>query len=146
MANRSQIIALTARLYRLVIITTYRKVSRFEQIGTYHSSLMIDNDFRFLDPNGMDGRTYNTSNVTSSRANFQQDVVNRDRCCLGTTQFEAFHIIPHAKGDQARSGRTFVPFTSLIPDEVHKEPRRLQGRSRRSTLRKYQRYAEWDPA
>jgi hypothetical protein len=68
---------------------------------------MIDNGFRLLDPKGMDDRTSSdTSNVTSYRAKFKQDVVNRDRCCVmtGTTQFEVCHIIPHAKGDQVRSG------------------------------------------
>ena len=148
MAKRSQIIVLTARLYRLVIITTYRKVNHFEQIWTCHSSSIIDQDFCLLDPKGMDDRTSNTSNVTSRRANFQRAVANRDRCCFmtATTESEACHIIPHAKGDQVRSRRPIVPFTTLIPDKVPKEPRRLQGRSRRSALGKYQRYAQWDPA
>ena len=67
---------------------------------------MPDNDFRLLDPKGMDDRTSYSSNVTSRRANFKQDVVNRDRCCVmtGTTLYDACHIIPHAKGDRVRSG------------------------------------------
>ena len=95
MANRSQIIVLMAQLYRLVIITTYRKVCHFEQNGTCHSSLMIDNDFRLLDPKGMDDRTSYSSNVTSRRANFKQDVVNRDRCCVmtSTTLYDACHLM-----------------------------------------------------
>ena len=109
---------------------------------------MIDDDFCMLDPKGMDDRSSTTSNASSHRANFQRDVIDRDSCCVtsGSTGFEACHIIPRAKGDQVRPGRLFVPFTSLIPDEVCKESRRLQGRSRRSTFGKYQRYAEWDPA
>ncbi len=62
----------------------YRKASHFKQIGTCHSSLMIDNDFRLLDPKVMDDRTSYASEVTSRRANFKQDVVNRDRCCVVT--------------------------------------------------------------
>ena len=72
---------------------------------------MIDNDYRLLDPKGMDDRTSDnrtscSSNATSSRATFGQDVINRDRRCVltGTGEFEACHIIPHAKGDQVRSG------------------------------------------
>ena len=105
MANRSQIIVLTAGLYLLVIITTYHKVSHFEQTGTCYSSLSIDNDFCLLDPKGMDDRTSYSSNVTSCQVNFKQDVVNRDRCCMmtGTTLYDACHIIPHSKGDQVRS-------------------------------------------
>ena len=108
MANRSWIIVLTAWLYRLAIITTYRKVSHFQQIETCHSSLVIDNDSRLLDPNLMDDRTSYTSDVTSRRVHFRDDVVNRDRRCVvtgtGPTQCEACHIIPHAKGDQVCSG------------------------------------------
>ena len=106
MAKRSQIIVLTARLYRLVVITTYPKASHFEKIGTCDSSLMIDYDFRLLDPKGMDVRTSCSPNVTSRRATFRQDVINRDRRCVltGTEGFEACHIIPQAKGDQVRSG------------------------------------------
>ena len=67
---------------------------------------MIDNDFRLLDPKVMDDRTSYTLDVNRRRPNFKQNVVNRDKCCVisGTTQFEACHIIPHAKGDQVRSG------------------------------------------
>ena len=67
---------------------------------------MIDNDSRLLDPKVMDDRTSYTLDVNRRRPNFKQNVVNRDKCCVisGTTQFEACHIIPHAKGDQVRSG------------------------------------------
>ena len=67
---------------------------------------MIDNDFRLLDPKVMDDRTSYTLDVNRRRPNFKQNVVNRDKCCVisGTTQFGACHIIPHAKGDQVRSG------------------------------------------
>jgi hypothetical protein len=55
----------------------------------------------------MDDRTSYTSDVTSRRADFRDDVVNRDRRCAvtgtGTAQCEACHIIPHPKGDQVRS-------------------------------------------
>jgi hypothetical protein len=99
---------------------------------------MIDDDFRLLDPKGMDDRTSSVSDVSSCQADFKQDLVARDRCCVmtgATHLFTGCHIIPHAKGDQ--SGRPFVSFPSLILDEVHKEPRQLQGTSRRSTLRKF---------
>ena len=131
MAKRSRIIVLTAWLY-LVIIIIYRKASHFKQIGTCHSSLTIDDDCRLLDPNLMDDRNSYTSDVTSRRAHFRDDVVNRDSRCVATgtgpTQCETCHIIPHAKGNQVRSG-PLVPFTPLIPDAVHKESRRLQASS-----------------
>ena len=119
----------------------------FQRIGTCRSSLTID-DIRLLDPKGMNDRTSNTSNVSSGRANFKQDLVTRDRRCVmtGTINFQACHIIPHAKGDQVRFGRPFVSFTSPIPDKVHKQPHQLQGTSHRPTLRNYRRYPEWDPA
>ncbi|KAF8345752.1 hypothetical protein F5887DRAFT_1061647 [Amanita rubescens] len=73
--------------------------------GNYYY-ISQDNDFRLVDPKVMDDRTSYASEVTSRRANFKQDVVNRDRCCVmtGATLFEACHIIPHANGDQVRSG------------------------------------------
>ena len=105
MANRLRIIVL-AWLYQLVITTTYRKASHFKEIRTCYSSLMIDNDFRLLDPKVMDDRSSYSSEVTSREADFRQDVVNRDRRCVvtGSEESEGCHIIPHAKGDQVHSG------------------------------------------
>jgi hypothetical protein len=107
MAKRSRIIVLTGWLYMVVIII-YRKASHFKQIRICYSSLMIDTDYCLLDPNLMDDRTSYTSDVTSRRAAFRDDVVNRDSRCVATAVSselcEACHIIPHAKGDQVRSG------------------------------------------
>ncbi|KAF8346781.1 hypothetical protein F5887DRAFT_1271369 [Amanita rubescens] len=86
-------------------VADYRPDGAAISAGNYYY-VSQDNGFCLLDPKGMDDRTSCTSNVTSRRANFARDVVNRDRCCVmtGTVQFEACHIIPHAKGDQVRSG------------------------------------------
>lgn len=69
--------------------------------GNYYY-ISQDSDFRLLDPKAMDDRTSYTLEVNKRRPYFKRDVVNRDRCCVvtGTLQFDAFHIIPHAKGDQ----------------------------------------------
>ncbi|EDR10389.1 uncharacterized protein LACBIDRAFT_317243 [Laccaria bicolor S238N-H82] len=69
-----------------------------------------DKDYRLLDPNLMNGRTSYTSDVTNRRANFRDDVVNRDRRCVVTgaapAQCQACHIVPHATVNhwQVRSG------------------------------------------
>ena len=83
---------------------------------------MIDKDFHLLDPKGVDDRislSY-ASNITSRRANFKQDVVNRDRRCVmtGSTGVDACHIIPHAKGDQVRSGPSYRSRRSFQPKYI----------------------------
>jgi hypothetical protein len=72
--------------------------------GPVAYSVMKDADFRLLDPKVMDDRTSTTSNLTSRRASFKQDLNARDGCCVmtGTKESTACHIIPHAKGDQVR--------------------------------------------
>ncbi|KAF8323572.1 hypothetical protein F5887DRAFT_1290598 [Amanita rubescens] len=98
-------------------VADYRPDGAAISAGNYYY-ISQDNDLRLLDPKGMDDRTSYTSNVTSCRANFKQDVVNRDRCCVmtGTTQFEACHIIPHAKGDQTKYIKNLVAHREEVVD------------------------------
>ncbi|KAF8340795.1 hypothetical protein F5887DRAFT_888503 [Amanita rubescens] len=59
-----------------------------------------------LDPNLMDDRTSDSSSISIRRADFAQGVTDRDGTCLmtgATSNFEACHIIPHAKGSQVCS-------------------------------------------
>ena len=59
-----------------------------------------------LDPDLMDDRTSDSSAISIRRANFAQGVTDRDGSCLmtgATSNFQACHIIPHAKGNQVRS-------------------------------------------
>jgi len=55
-----------------------------------------------LDPDLMDDRTSDSSaSISTRRADFAQRVTDRDRTCLmtgATSNFQACHIVPHAKG------------------------------------------------
>ncbi|KAF8960929.1 hypothetical protein BDZ97DRAFT_2035202 [Flammula alnicola] len=59
-----------------------------------------------LDPAGMDDRTSATSTISISWRNFEERVIARDEICVVTASrppiAEVCHIIPHAKGDQAK--------------------------------------------
>ena len=61
--------------------------------------------YLLLDPDMMDGRTSDSSDITDRRASFRARVVARDEHCVltGAKACQACHIIPHAKGDQVRS-------------------------------------------
>ncbi|KAF8331813.1 hypothetical protein F5887DRAFT_56124 [Amanita rubescens] len=56
----------------------------------------------------MDDRTSDSSVLSTDRANFRQRMADRDGTCLmtGSTNFQACHIVPHAKGDQYMSNLT----------------------------------------
>ncbi|EDR14543.1 uncharacterized protein LACBIDRAFT_321675 [Laccaria bicolor S238N-H82] len=86
-----------------------------EQVADYRPE---DNDFRLLDPKVMDDRTSVGSEVTSRQADFRQDVVNRDRCCVmtGSAGSEGCHIIPHSKGDQAKYMKNLVAHREVVVD------------------------------
>jgi hypothetical protein len=59
-----------------------------------------------IDPAGLDDRTSDASSLSTRRANFRQDVLDRDETCVLTSTSarlcQACHIIPHAKGDEVR--------------------------------------------
>jgi hypothetical protein len=67
--------------------------------GNYY---YVSQDLYLLDPDLMDDRTSDASDISSSRGNFRDRVVARDGTCVmtGATGFQACHIIPHAKGPQ----------------------------------------------
>jgi hypothetical protein len=59
-----------------------------------------------LDPDLMDDRTSDSSTISVRRADFAQRVTARDTTCLmtgSTSNFQACHIIPHAKGNRVCS-------------------------------------------
>ena len=53
----------------------------------------------------MDDRTSDASDISASRGDFRDRVVARDGTCVmtGTENFQACHIVPHAKGHQVCS-------------------------------------------
>ncbi|KAJ7140310.1 hypothetical protein C8R43DRAFT_1018296 [Mycena crocata] len=57
----------------------------------------------FIDVDAIDDRTSSASNLTQRRADFCEDVINRDGTCIITgdapVNCTACHILPHAKGD-----------------------------------------------
>lgn len=60
-----------------------------------------------LDPDLMDNRASDSSAISIRQRDFAQDVIDRDGTCLMTgaaTNFQACHIIPHAKGSEYISG------------------------------------------
>jgi len=67
-----------------------------------HSPLILDP--RWLDIEMMDDRASYASGRTSRRADFRQDIINRDGTCVMTgtppENCQACHIVPHSKGDQ----------------------------------------------
>jgi hypothetical protein len=57
-----------------------------------------------LDPDLMNDRTSDASQLSSSLGDFRQRVVDRDVTCVmtGALHVQACHVIPHAKGNQVR--------------------------------------------
>ncbi|KIL55307.1 hypothetical protein M378DRAFT_188679 [Amanita muscaria Koide BX008] len=78
------------------------------QAGVYYYIPDSQDPF-LLDPDLMDDRTSDSSAISTRRADFAQRVTDRDGShgtCLmtgATTNFQACHIIPHAKGNQVCS-------------------------------------------
>ncbi|KAF8340798.1 hypothetical protein F5887DRAFT_1136407 [Amanita rubescens] len=72
------------------------------QAGVYYYIPNSQDPF-LLDPALMDDRTSDSSSISIRRADFAQGVTDRDGTCLmtgATSNFQACHIIPHAKGSQ----------------------------------------------
>ncbi|KAF8325714.1 hypothetical protein F5887DRAFT_901102 [Amanita rubescens] len=71
-----------------------------------YSEVDIQADPFLLDPDLMDDRTSYSSTISTRQADFAQRVTaNRDGTCLMTgvtSNFQACHIFPHAKGSQAQ--------------------------------------------
>jgi len=96
-------------IYRLVFITIYpthkaSHISAFKDLSMLNAHSMSDPSL--LDPDLMDDRTSDSSAISTRRADFAQRVTDRDGTCLmtgATSNFQACHIIPHAKGNQVCS-------------------------------------------
>jgi hypothetical protein len=58
-----------------------------------------------LDPDLMDDRTSDASHASIGRGDFGQRVTARDVTCVmtGSTNVQACHVVPHAKGHEVRS-------------------------------------------
>ena len=95
-------------IYSLVFITMCHKVSHFGIQATPCSPSMLE--AFLLDPDLMDDRTSDASNISistdsTSQGIFRFRVVDRDRTCVMTGDEQycmACHIVPHAKGHQVR--------------------------------------------
>jgi hypothetical protein len=75
---------------------------------------------RLLDADGIDGRTSDASSLSTRRAAFRQELIDRDTTCVligsPADDCDACHIIPRSKGDEVRpemSPRFATNLTSL---------------------------------
>ena len=63
--------------------------------------LTFSGEPRFADVDAIDNRTSNASDILTGRADFRQNLIERDGPCVltGDPNYIACHFIPHSKGD-----------------------------------------------
>jgi hypothetical protein len=96
-------------IYRLVFITIYPTHKASHISASKDPSMLNAHSMSgpfLLDPDLVDDRTSDSSAISIRRADFAQGVTDCDGTCLmtgATSNFQACHIIPHAKGNQVCS-------------------------------------------
>ena len=75
-------------------------------VRTFANVLTFSGEHRLVDVGAMDERTSNVSSLTTHRATFRGDAIERDGTCVMTGDLayncDACHILPHAKGNDVR--------------------------------------------